>query len=67
MSAFDLSVEARAALYHPNKYSILAPLNLDPETAFVAGVVKVRPENDGLYVFELSVAPSRVKEAVKLL
>ena len=59
MNAADLYGEARRALYHPDKYSLLAPLNLDLGTAFVtgvanvrpdAGVANVRPDTGGLYV-----------------
>ena len=43
----DLYGEMRTALYWPDKYVLLAPLDLDPDTAFDIGVSKVRPDSDG--------------------
>lgn len=52
MSAVDLYGEMRRALYHPDKSELLAPLGLDPDTAFVTGAATVRADGDGLFVFD---------------
>lgn len=50
MSAVNLDGEFWSALHHPDKHTLLAPLNLGLETVFDTGVARISPESDGLYV-----------------
>lgn len=48
----DLYSNAQRALYHPDKNRLLAPLNLDSDTAFLTGAATVRADSDGLFAFD---------------